>query len=53
MQKKYLVSDLGGYERINIDQQIYFLTPFLELYEKYTINNELIQQKLGHFVDGM
>ena len=28
------------------------MTPFLDLYEKYTINNELIQQKLGHFVDG-
>ena len=53
MQKKYLVSNLGGYERINIDQQIYFLTPFLELYEKYTINNELIQQKLGNFADGI
>ena len=29
------------------------MTPALNLYEKYTINNELIQQKLGHFVDGM
>ena len=40
-------------EEINIDQQIYFLTTSLNLYEKYTINNILIQQKLGHFVDGM
>ena len=47
-----LVSNLGEDEKINIDQQIYFLTPSLDLYEKYTINNKLIQQKLGHFVDG-
>ena len=38
---------------INIDQQIYFLTPSLDLYEKYTINNELIEQQLGHFAGGM
>ena len=44
---------LDGNEEIHIHQQIYFLTPSLDLYEKYTINNELIQQKLGHFVDGM
>ena len=44
---------LVGNEEINIDQQIYFLTTSLELYEKYTINNKLIQQKLGHFVNGM
>ena len=45
--------DDGLFDRnkdINIDQQIYFLTPSLDLYEKYTINNQLIQQKLGHFV---
>ena len=29
------------------------MTTSLNLYEKYTINNILIQQKLGHFVDGM
>ena len=39
-------------QEINIDQQIYFLTTSLDLYEKYTINNQLIQQKLGYFVDG-
>ena len=39
-------------EEINIDQQIYFLTPSLDLYEKYIINNQLIQQKLGYFVGG-
>ena len=44
---------LVGNEEINIDQQIYFLTTSLDLYEKYTVNNQLIQQKLGHFVDGM
>ena len=44
---------LDGNEEIHIDQQIYFLTPSLDLYEKYTINNQLIQQKLGHFVNGM
>ena len=44
---------LGRDEKINIDQQIYFLTPSLDIYEKYTINNQLIQQKLGHFADGI
>ena len=44
---------LVGNQEINIDQQIYFLTTSLDLYEKYTINSQLIQQKLGHFVDGM
>ena len=54
--KKFLLiisQDDGLFDRnkdINIDQQIYFLTPSLDLYEKYTINNQLIQQKLGHFV---
>ena len=43
---------LGRDENINIDQQIYFLTASLDIYEKYKINNELIQQKLGHFSDG-
>ena len=40
-------------KEITINQQIYFLTPSLDLYEKYTINNRLIQQKLGRFVGGM
>ena len=40
-------------KEITIDQQIYFLTPSLNLYEKYIINNQLIQQILGHFVDGI
>ena len=37
-------------EGIKIDQQIYFLTSSLDLYEKFTINNILIKQKLGRFV---
>ena len=40
-------------KEITINQQIYFLTPSLDLYEKYTINNRLIQQKLGRFVGDM
>jgi hypothetical protein len=44
---------LEGNEEIKIDQEFYILTPSLGLYEKYTINNQLIQQKLGHFVNGM
>ena len=44
---------LDGHKDTNIDQQIYFLTQSLDLYEKYTINNELVRQKLGHFVDGI
>ena len=44
--------DDGLFDRnkeININQQIYFLTPSLDLYEKYTINNQLVEQQLGHF----
>ena len=44
---------LEGNEQIKIDQEFYILTPSLDVYEKYTINNKFIQQKLGHFVDGM
>ena len=40
-------------KEITINQQIYFLTPSLNLYEKYTVNNQLILQKLGRFVGGM
>ena len=40
-------------EKINIDQQIYFLTPSMDLYEKYTINNEIVKQKLGYFFEGI
>ena len=38
-------------DRININQQIYFLTSSLNLYEKYTINGKIIVQRLGHFLD--
>ena len=41
---------LDGNEEIKIDQQIYFLNSFSDLYEKYTVNNKIIKQKLGHFV---
>jgi hypothetical protein len=44
---------LEGNEEIKIDQQFYILTLSLDLYEKYTINNQLIQKKLGHFVNGV
>ena len=40
-------------EETKIDQEIYYLTASLDLYEKYTVNNIKIKQKLGHFVDGM
>ena len=51
-ESMYRVSNLGGDEKIHIDQQIYFLTS-IGLYEKYKINNELIQKKVGCFVDGI
>ena len=34
---------------IKINQEIYFLTKDLELYEKYTVNNHTIIRKLGNF----
>ena len=40
---------LGGNEKIEIDQEIYFLTSSSDLYEMYTVNNKIIKQKLGHF----
>ena len=40
-------------EEIKMDQEIYYLTSSLDLYEKYTVNNIEIKQKLGHFEDGM
>ena len=39
-------------EKIKMDQEIYYLTSSLDLYEKYTVNNIEIKQKLGHFSDG-
>ena len=36
---------------ININQQIYFLTLSLDIYEKYTINQQIIVEKLGYFVN--
>ena len=40
-------------EEVKMDQEIYYLTSSLDLYEKYTVNNIEIKQKLGHFADGM
>ena len=39
-------------KEIKMDQEIYYLTSSLDLYEKYTVNNIEIKQKLGHFADG-
>jgi hypothetical protein len=39
-------------EEIKMDQEIYYLTSSLDLYEKYTVNNIEIKQKLGHISDG-
>ena len=36
---------------ININQQIYFLTLSLNIYEKYTVNQQIIVEKLGFFVN--
>ena len=43
----------SGKEFTHIDQQIFYLTANLDLYEKYTINNELVQQKLGNFDENL
>ena len=37
---------------ININQQIYFLTLSQDVYEKYTINQQIIIKRLGYFVNG-
>ena len=34
---------------IEINQQIYFLTNTFEIHEKYTVNNHIVINKLGHF----
>ena len=36
-------------ENIQINQQIYFLTKSLELYEKYKVNHHKVVKQLGHF----
>ena len=38
-------------ENIGINQEIYFLNPSFEVYEKYTVNNHIIVRKLGFFVN--
>ena len=44
-----LFKNINETEKININQQIYILTLNLELFEKYAINNQVIERKLGHF----
>ena len=44
-----LFKNINETEKININQQIYILTLKLELFEKYAINNQVIERKLGHF----
>ena len=44
-----LFKDTNETEKININQQIYILTFELQLFEKYVINNQVIERKLGHF----
>ena len=34
---------------IEINQQIYFLTKTFEIHEKYTVNNHIVINKVGHF----
>ena len=34
---------------IEINQQIYFLTNTFEIYEKYTVNNHIVINKVGYF----
>ena len=36
---------------INMNQQIYFLTLSKDVYEKYTINQQIIVERLGYFVN--
>ena len=36
-------------ENISINQQIYFLTSSLEVFEQYIINEHTILQKVGHY----
>ena len=38
-------------ENISINQQIYFLTSSLEVFEQYIINEHIISQKVGHYTN--
>ena len=46
-----LLQDHEIFDNIQINQQVYFLTPSLDLFEKYVVNDQTIVQKLGHFVN--
>ena len=37
--------------KINMNQQIYFLTLSQDVYEKYTISRQIIIERLGYFVN--
>ena len=39
------------FENTQINQEVYFLSPSLDLIEKYTVNDQIIIQRLGHFVN--
>ena len=39
------------FENIQINQQVYFITPSLDLFEKYVVNDQIIVNKIGHFVN--
>ena len=39
------------FENTQINQQVYFLSPSLDLIEKYIVNDQIIIQRLGHFVN--
>ena len=46
-----LLQDHEIFDNIQMNQQVYFLTPSLDLFEKYIVNNQIIVQQLGHFVN--
>ena len=39
------------FENIQINQEVYFLSPSLDLFEKYIVNHQIIIQRLGNFVN--
>jgi hypothetical protein len=45
--------DIPSTMKPNINQQIYFLTPKLNLYEKYVVNDKVILQLIGKFEDNI
>ena len=39
------------FENTQINQEVYFLYPSLDLIEKYIVNDQIIIQRLGHFIN--